>query len=267
MFGPNTSWQIEGEKVGAVAGFIFLGSKINADGVYRHKIKTLAPWKNSCDKPRQHIKNQRPHFANNGSYRQSYGFSSSCVWMWELDHKEGWMPKNWCFWAVVLKKTLLRVPWTERRSNQSILKEINLNNHWKNYSWSWSSNTLALMWRADSLKKVPDAGKDWKQKEKRTAEDEMVRQHHWPNEHEFEQTLGESRGQRSLACYLAYYTIVHEVTKSQTRLSNWTSIIKHQLKSPGFSCFPMTIRVNVGILLKYLNICSYPYKKRKVNTS
>ena len=78
MFGPNTSWQIEGEKVGAVAGFIFLGSKITVDCDCIHE-KTLAPWKKSCDEPRQHIKNQRPHFANKGSYRQSYGFSSSCV--------------------------------------------------------------------------------------------------------------------------------------------------------------------------------------------
>ena len=158
MFGPNTSWQIEGEKVGAVAGSIFLGSKITVDCDCIHE-KTLAPCKKSYDKSRQHIKNQRPHFADKGSYSQSYGFSSSCVWMRELDHKEGWMPKNWSFWAVVLKKTLLRVPWTARRSNQSILKKINLNNHWKNCSWSWSSNILAWMWRADSLKTFLMLGK------------------------------------------------------------------------------------------------------------
>ena len=57
--------------------------------------------------PRQHIKKQRQYFAHNGSYSQSYGFSSSYIWMWELDPKEGWMPKNWCFWAVVLEKTLV----------------------------------------------------------------------------------------------------------------------------------------------------------------
>ena len=66
----------------------------------------LAPWKISCDQPRQHIKKQRHHFANKGSSSQSYGFSSSHVWMWELDHKEAWEPKNWCFWIVVLEKTL-----------------------------------------------------------------------------------------------------------------------------------------------------------------
>ena len=73
---------------------------------------------------RQCIKKQKHHFAKKGPYSQSYGFSSSCVWMWGLDHKEGWAPKNRCFQIVVLEKTL-RVPCTARRSNQSILKEIN----------------------------------------------------------------------------------------------------------------------------------------------
>ena len=75
------------------------------------------------DQPRQHIKKQRHNFANKGPSSESYGFSSSHVWMWELDHKESWAPKNWCFWTVMLTKTL-EVPWTARRSNQSILKEI-----------------------------------------------------------------------------------------------------------------------------------------------
>ena len=83
----------------------------------------LAPWKESYDQPRQHIKKQRHYFANKGSCSQSYGSSSSHVWMWELDYKESWVPKNWSFWTVVLRR-LLRVPWTARRSNQSILNEI-----------------------------------------------------------------------------------------------------------------------------------------------
>ena len=66
----------------------------------------LAPWKKSYDQPRQHIKKQRQYFANKGPSNQSYGFSSSHVWMWELDYKESWEPKNWCFWTVVLEKTL-----------------------------------------------------------------------------------------------------------------------------------------------------------------
>ena len=85
--------------------------------------KTLASWKKSYDQPRQHIKKQRHYFANKGPSSQSNGFSSSHLWMWELDCKESWVPKNWCFWNVGLEKTL-RVPWTVRRYNQSILKEI-----------------------------------------------------------------------------------------------------------------------------------------------
>ena len=84
----------------------------------------LVPWKKSYDQSRQHIKMQRHYFANKGPSSQSYSFSSSHVWMWELDHKEGWMLKNWWFSTVVLDKTSLRVPWTARRSHQSILKEI-----------------------------------------------------------------------------------------------------------------------------------------------
>ena len=83
----------------------------------------LAPWKKSCDHLRQHIKKQRHYFAGQGPSSQSCGFSSSHVWMWELNHKESWAPKNWCF-ELWYWKILLRVPWTPRRSNQSILKEI-----------------------------------------------------------------------------------------------------------------------------------------------
>ena len=102
----------------------------------------LAPWKESYDQPRQHIKKQRNYFANKGLSSQSYGFSSSHVWIWELDHKESWVPKNWCFWTVVLEKTL-ESPCTARRSNQSILRKSVLNIHWKGWCCSWNSNTLA----------------------------------------------------------------------------------------------------------------------------
>ena len=78
---PITSWQIEGEKVETVTGFILLGSKITADGNCSHEIKTLAPWKKSTDKPRQHIKKQRHNFVNKGPSSQSHGFSSGHVWM------------------------------------------------------------------------------------------------------------------------------------------------------------------------------------------
>ena len=83
----------------------------------------LAPWKESYDQPRQHVKKQRQYFANKGSSSQSYDFSSSHVWMWELDYKESWALKNWCFRTMVLEKTLESLG-IARRSNQYILKEI-----------------------------------------------------------------------------------------------------------------------------------------------
>ena len=102
----------------------------------------LTPWKKSYDQPRQRIKNQGHYFATNGPSSQRYGFSSSHVWMWELDYKESWAPKNWCFWTVVLEETL-RVPWTARRANQSILKESSPEYHWKDWCWSWNSYTCS----------------------------------------------------------------------------------------------------------------------------
>ena len=91
---PITSRQTDGETTETVTDFLFLDSKITADGDCSHEIKTLAPWKKSYDQPRQHIKKQIHYFVNKGLSSQSYGFSSSHVWMWELDHKESWAPKN-----------------------------------------------------------------------------------------------------------------------------------------------------------------------------
>ena len=90
-----------------VRDFIFLGSKITADGDCSHEIKRrLLLGRKSYDKPSQHIKKQRYYFADKVPSNQSYGFSSSHVWLWELYHKESWAPKNWCFWTMVLEKTL-----------------------------------------------------------------------------------------------------------------------------------------------------------------
>ena len=96
-----TSWQIDGETMKTVADFIFLGSKITVDIGWSHEIKTLAPWKKSYDQARQRIKKQRHYFADKSPYSQSYCFSTSHVWMWELENKESWALKNWCFWTVV----------------------------------------------------------------------------------------------------------------------------------------------------------------------
>ena len=89
-----------------VRDFIILAPKSLQMVTAAMKSKELASWKKSYNKPRQHIKKQRHHFANKSPSSQSFGFSSRHVWMWELAHKEGWAPKNWCFWTVVLEKTL-----------------------------------------------------------------------------------------------------------------------------------------------------------------
>ena len=105
----------------------------------------LTSWKESYDQPRQHIKKQRHYFTNKVPSSQGYCFSISHVWMWDLDYKECWGPKNWCFelgwWG-----RLLRVPWTARRSIQSILKRSVLVIHWMDCCWSWNSNILATWW-------------------------------------------------------------------------------------------------------------------------
>ena len=99
--GPITSWQIDGETLETVRDFIFSGSKIAVYGDCSHEMKTsLLLGRKVNDQLRQHIKKQRYYFANKGPSGQSYGFSSSHVWMWELDYKESWVPKNWCFLNV-----------------------------------------------------------------------------------------------------------------------------------------------------------------------
>ena len=119
--------------------FYFLGLQSTVDSDCSREIKTLAPWKESYDKPRQHIKKQRHHFADKGLCSQNYGFSSSQVQMWEFDHKEGWAPKNLCFQIVVLEKTL---------ESPLDCKEIQPVNPEGNQPWilkdrCWSSNILA----------------------------------------------------------------------------------------------------------------------------
>ena len=119
---PITSCQTEGKKWKQWHIFFYWAPKSLWTVTAAMKLKDV-PWKESYDKPRQHIKKRRHHFANKGPYSQSYVFSSSHVQVWEWDHIEGWVPKNWCFWIVVLEKTL-ESPLDFRWSNQSILKEI-----------------------------------------------------------------------------------------------------------------------------------------------
>ena len=153
------------ETVETVTGFIFLGSKITAYGDCSHEIKRHLLLRRKA-MTKKHIKKQRHYFANKGPSSQSYGFSRSHVWMWELNHKEIWMPKNWF------------------------------------------------------IRKDPDAGKDWRQEEKGMTEDEMVGEHHWLNELEFEQALGVGDGQGSLACCSPWGCKESDMTE----WLNWTEL-------------------------------------------
>ena len=139
-------------------------------------------WKKSYEQPRQRIKKQRHYFADKGPSSQSYGFSSGHVWMWELDCEKSWAPKNWCFWTVVLEKTL---------ESPLDCKEIKPVNPKGNQSWIFIGRTDAeaeapVLWPPDAknwlIGKDPGAGKDWRQEEKGTTEDEMVGWHHQLNE-------------------------------------------------------------------------------------
>ena len=103
---PITSWEIDGETVETVSDFIFWAPKSLQMVTTAMKWKDSTPWKKSYDQPRQHIKKQRHYFANKGQSSQGYGFSSGHVWMWELVCEESWALKNWCFWTVMLEKTL-----------------------------------------------------------------------------------------------------------------------------------------------------------------
>ena len=102
----------------------------------------LTPWKESYDQPRQHLKKQRHYFANKGPSSQGYGFSSGHVWMWELDYKESWVLMHWCFWTVVLKKSLSPFNCKEIQPVHPKVRSV-LGVHWKDWCWSWYSNNFA----------------------------------------------------------------------------------------------------------------------------
>ena len=185
--GPITSWQIDGETVETVTDFIFLGSKIPPVGDCSHEIKRrLLLGRKVVTNLDSILKKQRHYFANKGPSSQNYGFSSSHIWMTELDYKESWAPKNLCFWTVVLEKTF-----------ESLLdsKEINPVHLKGNQSWIFIGRTDAeaetpILWPLDAKSWLiwnnPDAGKDWRREEKGMTEDEMVGWHHRLNGCEFE---------------------------------------------------------------------------------
>ena len=149
-FSPITSWQIDGGKMEIVTDFIFLGSKITADCDCSREIKRcLFLGRKAMTNLDSMLKSR-----DKSLDCQSCGFSSSHVRMWEFDHKGSWAPKNWCFWLWCWRR-LLRIPWTARRSNQSILKEINPEYFLEGLMLKLKRQYFGhLMWRADSLEKT-----------------------------------------------------------------------------------------------------------------
>ena len=194
----------------------------------------LASWKKSYDKPRQRINKQRHYFANKGPYSQSYVFSSNHVWMWELDHKESWVPKNWYFLTVVSEKAL-----------ESLLdnKEIKPVNPKGNQSWIFTGRTdveveTPILWPPDAknclIGKDLDAGEDWWQEEKGMTEDELVGWHHWLDGHEFEQAPGAGDGQGGLACCSLWSRKESDTTEQLTwTVSGWVFILQDSAFSFG----------------------------------
>ena len=183
-----------GGKVETVRDFIFLGSKITADSDCSHKIKRcLLPGRKGMTNINRVLKSRDITLPSKVCNNESAGFSSSHVWMWELDHKEGWLLKNWFFLITVLEKTLgspLDCKVIKPKGNQS---------------WIFRTEAEALIhWLPDEksqlIGKDPDAGKDWGQEEKGMTEDEMIGWHHLLSGHDFEQTLGDSEGLRKLVC-------------------------------------------------------------------
>ena len=185
--------------------FIFLGSKITTDGDCSYKIKRhLLLGRKAMANPDSILKSRDITLPTKVHLVKAMVFSCSQVLMWDLDYKESWMSKTWCFWTVVLQKTL------ESPLDSEEIKPVNPK---RNQRWIFIGRTdveaeTPILWPTDAKSQLigndPDAGKGWMQEDKGMTEDEMVGWHHWFNEHEFEQTPGDSEVQGSLVCCSAW---------------------------------------------------------------
>ena len=212
----------------------------------------LSPWKKSYDQPTQNIKKQRYYFANKSLSSKSYGFSSSHVWMWELDYKESWAAKNWCFWTVVLEKIL---------ESSLDCMEIKPANPKGNQSWIFIGRTDAdaeslILWPPDVknwlIGKDPDAGKYWRWEEKGMTEDEMFRWHHQLDGHEFEQVSGVGDGQTAVACCSPWG---RRVGHDWVNEPNWTAAIQVFLSFTIFQSLLKIISIESVMPSNHLVFC------------
>ena len=197
---PLTSWQIDGETMKTVRDHILGGSKITVDGDCSHEIKRCLLLGRKTMTNLDNILKNRGVFADKGPSSQSYSFSSSHVWMWELDYKGSWVPKNWCFWTVVLEKIL---------ESPLDCKEIQLVHSEGDQPWDFFGRNDAeaetpVLWPPHAkswlIGKDSDAGRNWGQEEKGTTENEKAGWHHGLDGHESEWTPGDGDGQGGLAC-------------------------------------------------------------------